>query len=191
MSDDDATVLPFGTPARRPRRGVPPAPAESGAVQGLTSRARSGDKSAAQLAADQAADARVRYAQAQTRQKTARLLASGRVVPARITLALDMRGLEGPDVDTACGAAEPDVDLWECGLTVPAPEQVKLLAALTGFPVAYFYEPIAPGDLVGPIMLCGSKGCESLDPPRVDERGVLHYAGGVRQPPHGWQGALW
>lgn len=37
---------------------------------------------------------------------------AGRLVPDRITAALDMNGLEGPQVDIDCGTPEPDVDHW-------------------------------------------------------------------------------
>lgn len=65
-----------------------------------------------------------------------------RLVPARITLALDMQGLYGPEVDAACDAAEPDVDRWEAGELYPTWQQVELLAKLTDFPVHFFFMPI-------------------------------------------------
>lgn len=66
---------------------------------------------------------------------------AGRVVPHRITLALDIRALYGPEVDEACGAKEPDVDDWEAGRKYPTWEQLTLLAALTGFDVRFFIVP--------------------------------------------------
>ena len=63
-------------------------------------------------------------------------------IPERITLALDMRQLYGPEVDRACGVEEPAVDEWEAGTRVPTPEQIALLAELTNYPVGYFYEPV-------------------------------------------------
>lgn len=63
-------------------------------------------------------------------------------VPARITLALDYAGLHGPQVDVDLGGAEPMVDDWESGKYLPTPEQVQRLAAMTGRPVAYFYQPV-------------------------------------------------
>jgi hypothetical protein len=128
-----------------------------------------------------------------TRQRNEQLIRAGKVVPARITLALDFCGLEGPEVDTACGAAEPDVDMWELGLAVPAPEQVAKLAELTGFPVAYFYQPIKPGPLAGSaIFICrrGRRGCEIREPDVVDENGVLLYGGKPRDLPPAAQGTL-
>lgn len=67
---------------------------------------------------------------------------AGRVVPFRITMALDMRGLDGPDVDIACGAAEPDVDQWEAGELYPTFEQLLALAELTDMPPHYFVLPV-------------------------------------------------
>lgn len=61
--------------------------------------------------------------------------------PDRITCALDIRGLEGPDVDRRCLAAEPDVDEWEAGRAAPTWEQLLALAELTDFPVRFFTEP--------------------------------------------------
>lgn len=64
-------------------------------------------------------------------------------IPARITVALDYIGAEGPWVDEALGGAEPMVDQWEAGELVPTPGQVEKLAQLTGFPVGFFYKPVA------------------------------------------------
>lgn len=61
-----------------------------------------------------------------------KLWRAGELRPCRITLALNARGLYGPQVDEACGAAEPDVDLWEAGKLYPTWEQVLLLAKLCG-----------------------------------------------------------
>lgn len=80
----------------------------------------------------QAADDQVAY----------QLWRHGLVVPARITAALDIAGLYGPDVDTACGAQEPDVDLWEAGVKYPTWQQVVALAALTGKTPRYFTQPL-------------------------------------------------
>jgi hypothetical protein len=100
-------------------------------------------------------------------------------VPARITAALDLRGLYGPDVDTACGAREPDVDLWESGEASPTPHQVELLAALTRFPVAFFYTPYTDGGMPA-VVMCGPRGCLWV-PGRPD----------VAPPVPTRQGALW
>jgi len=61
-----------------------------------------------------------------------RLWRAGELQPHLITRALDARALYGPEVDIACGATEPDVDLWEAGKLYPAWRQVLLLAELCG-----------------------------------------------------------
>lgn len=63
---------------------------------------------------------------------------AGLVIPWRITMALDLRSLYGPDVDLACKAQEPDVDQWEAGERYPTWEQLVALADLTGFPPRFF-----------------------------------------------------
>jgi hypothetical protein len=69
-----------------------------------------------------------------------------RPVPARITEALDLRKMDGPEVDLACGAQEPDVDDWEAARKVPSHEQIILLAELTRFPVSFFYRPVSDAE---------------------------------------------
>ena len=76
----------------------------------------------------------------------------------RITAALDMRELYGPEVDQALGGEEPMVDEWESGARVPDLTQVQALAGLTGFPVWFFYQPPPPPDLKNG-WICGSDGC--------------------------------
>lgn len=83
--------------------------------------------------------------------------------PERITTALDAAGLDGPEVDRACGVEEPAVDLWESGELVPTRQQVEALAKLTGFPPAFFYRE-SPAR-VGPMWLCGDGGCEQIGKP--------------------------
>lgn len=85
---------------------------------------------------------------------------NGPPTPERITAALDMAGLYGPEVDTALGGQEPMVDEWESGERIPTGEQVHALARLTGFPVTFFYMP-AP-NMPGAIVLCGDDGCKTL-----------------------------
>jgi hypothetical protein len=80
--------------------------------------------------------------------------------PERITIALDMRDLYGPEVDEALGGEEPMVDEWESGTRVPDFTQVQALAELTGFPVRFFYMP-PPEPLAGGF-ICGSDGCQPL-----------------------------
>jgi transcriptional regulator with XRE-family HTH domain len=62
-------------------------------------------------------------------------------VPARITIALDSIGAEGPQVDIDLGGKEPMVDQWEAGELVPTREQIERLAAYTGMTPEYFYLP--------------------------------------------------
>lgn len=93
-------------------------------------------------------------------------------VPQRITAALDMRELYGPKMDIECGTYEGnpagDVDRWEDlhDPALPNVEQVALLAKLTGFPVAFFYEPWEPP--AGPTFVCSRRGpkgkrCQVID----------------------------
>jgi transcriptional regulator with XRE-family HTH domain len=80
--------------------------------------------------------------------------------PERITMALDLRELYGPEVDQALGGEEPMVDEWESGARVPDFAQVQALAEMTDSPVRFFYEP-PPAPLTGG-WLCGSDGCHTL-----------------------------
>lgn len=101
--------------------------------------------------------------------EVARVLAAG-INPHRITQALDLRGMDGPDVDVACGAAEPAVDEWEAGTRVPTGRQLRKLAALTGFPPAFFAKPDGPPITGGWLCIRSGrgKGCYTLDDPRLD-----------------------
>lgn len=67
---------------------------------------------------------------------------AGRVIPHRITMALNINTLYGPDVDTACGTTEPAVDMWEAGTLYPTWPQLQALAELTGYPVGFFVKPL-------------------------------------------------
>lgn len=94
-------------------------------------------KAGHRLGADEIRKADVRGQHASCRrvlaeQEAHRQWAAGLVVPDTITLSLDAMGLDGPEVDAACGATEPDVDRWEAGELYPTWEQLKLLATLTG-----------------------------------------------------------
>lgn len=86
---------------------------------------------------------------------------NGPPTPRRITLALDICGLYGPEVDEALGGHEPMVDKWETGERVPTKDQVQALAVLTGYPVGFFYLP-PPPSLAGGIA-CSTDGCEPLE----------------------------
>lgn len=87
-------------------------------------------------------------------------------VPARITAALDMRELYGPEVDHACGVEEPAVDEWEAGDRIPTAEQLALLAELTGFPIRYFYQPMTGETQLTGIIICGRSGPKGGGPLR-------------------------
>ena len=91
-----------------------------------------------------------------------RAITEGRKAPTpeRITMALDLRELYGPEVDEALGGEEPMVDEWESGVRVPSFGQVLALAKLTGFPVRFFYQP-PPAPLPGG-WICGADGCVPL-----------------------------
>ena len=94
-------------------------------------------------------------------QRSNRLLTSRAPNPRRITSALDIRMLEGPQVDRDLGGEEPMVDEWESGKRIPTPEQIEALADLTGFTPAFFYQDDPPD--LGPMILCGPKGCERTE----------------------------
>ena len=173
MSDDEQKTTPIRRTARPDRR--------------LHPAARRGTQGARDLAAAQNEASREAYEAAARQQRDEKLLRVGRVVPARITMALDMRGLDGPEVDEACGTFERnpagDVDMWEMALAVPSPEQVRLLAELTGFPIPFFYKPVKPGPQLGPLWISwgGRRGCQLVQPDVVTEQGVLLYEGKPRE----------
>lgn len=110
---------------------------------------------------------RTKYLIAAERQRRERELTKD-PIPERITSALDLRELYGPEVDRACGVEESTVDQWEAGEVVPTREQVEALAKLTRFPVTFFYMPITVS--IGPMFICGEDGCEFHDPnPRSEQ----------------------
>ncbi len=178
------TVVPFDRSRRRK-----PEPS----TEWLSKRSRSAPPEARRLAAAQNVDSHNRYLNALERQRHDREK-TALPVPARISMALDIGGHEGPEVDLAVGTFEGnpagDVDLWECGLASQNAEQVKLLADLTGFPVEWFHKPMEPGPLLGEgrMWICwsDSRGCQSPEPDIINDRGVLHYGGERRQPPAWW-----
>jgi hypothetical protein len=95
-------------------------------------------------------------------QRSNRLLTSRAPNPRRITSALDLQMLYGPEVDRSLGGEEPMVDEWESGKRIPTPEQIEALADLTGFTPAFFYQDDPPD--LGPMILCGTGGCELIMP---------------------------
>jgi hypothetical protein len=100
-----------------------------------------------------------RVDQAAERNHPADFYAGKTPTPERITMALDLCEMYGPEVDRALGGEEPMVDEWESGARVPTLAQVQALAALTDFPVRFFYRP-APPLFDG--WMCGSAGCSAL-----------------------------
>lgn len=76
------------------------------------------------------------------------LYRGGHLSPWRITAALDAKGLWGPEVDIACGAAEPDVDLWEAGVLYPTWEQVQALAKLCGCTARFLMDDARDGSKI-------------------------------------------
>lgn len=77
----------------------------------------------------------------------------------RITMALDARGLYGPEVDEALGVADAldtVVDSWEAGAAVPTEDDVRRLATLTGFLPEWFYRGTLPGPRSA--FVCGRGG---------------------------------
>lgn len=104
-------------------------------------------KAGVRLTPEQAAARRAKVRSARNRAKASRAASdtqakrmwqAGLVRPAAISFALDAKGLYGPEVDTACLAAEPDVDMWERGALYPTWEQLVALAALTGKTPKFF-----------------------------------------------------
>lgn len=93
--------------------------------------------------------------------------AAGMVVPHRITMALDMCDLFGPEVDIACGGQEPDVDMWEAGKLYPRWDQLEQLATLTGRPLRWFCEHGGMIDPMSTSMRFHIVRGESLGPPAV------------------------
>lgn len=95
----------------------------------------------------------------------------GRVVPHRITMALDLHGHHGPEVDAACGVEEPTVDMWEAGTLYPTWPQLQALAGICPqVMLGYFVLP-----LVDPLPLAtslrfhrvGGHPTDRLEPPQV------------------------
>lgn len=155
-------VVPFGP---RPPKAAPASaerPPEDAGLHRSTRRAAPGAK---RLAAEQNAAGRHAYIAAALKQRHEKTIAEGEPVPARITIALDAGGHEGPEVDLAVGTWEGnpagDVDAWEDtdDPRLPSAEQVRLLADLTGFPEVFFYTEHIPQPLS--ITICGEDGCET------------------------------
>ncbi len=80
----------------------------------------------------------------------------GAVQPLAITMALNSRGMNGPEVDEALGVVEPTVDLWESGELTPTHEDVRRLVTLTTYPVGFFYHEHPKHE--GVTFMCGEAG---------------------------------
>ena len=103
---------------------------------------------------ERARSKRVLQAAAQTAHDQRRTLLridalAGRRVPtpSRITCALDLCGLDGPQVDADLGVLEDPpvvVDEWEAGRRVPTWDNIVALAALTNMLPEWFYGPVMP-----------------------------------------------
>jgi len=159
MSGD--RVVPFEP--RRPRPGS----AGDGPDRRVHQRVRAARPEARDLAVEQNADARERYAVAAAQQEAERLLATGTPVPERITLALG--DWDGPEVDLAVGTFEGnpvgDVDAWEDknDPRLPNADQVRLLSKATGYGIAWFYEPYTPRPVRLRICWADKRGCEVVE----------------------------
>ena len=108
--------------------------------QQLLDESRQRAQAARNAATDTAAQQRgyARYLTQRDTEQAREAWRHGHVIPHRITTALDLRELYGPEVDTACGVQEPAVDEWEEGVRYPTWEQLLTLARLTDFPVKFF-----------------------------------------------------
>lgn len=76
--------------------------------------------------------------------------------PARITFALDVAGMDGPEVDEALGvhnALDTVVDAWETGDVVPSQDEIRRLATLTNYGPGWFYLGPMP-QFDGPVFFC-------------------------------------
>lgn len=109
---------------------------------------------------------------------------AGAIVPHRITMALDLADLYGPEVDAALEVPEPTVDCWEAGTLYPTWPQLLALAALTRFPVGFFAKPHIAID--GPVFICdrSSRRPEPYnpDPPVVAFTHQALVTAGIREP---------
>jgi hypothetical protein len=107
---------------------------------------------------------RERYLAVVAAQRADARRCAGPPTPTQITRALDLAGLDGPEVDVACGGVEPMVDEWEAGTRIPTGDQIRALARLTGMTVDFFYLP-APDPMIGWVCQRSGpgKGCTRVD----------------------------
>lgn len=107
--------------------------------------------------------------------------ALGRVRPWYITMALDLRGLDGPEVDEACGVQEPGVDLWEQGELYPTFEQLCALAELTDMLPKWFVMDHRPGLADGSTARFHIRNYEPPPPPVLTFSAAALRAAGIVQ----------
>lgn len=142
----------------------------------MTETRRRWGKAGQPLTAQQATEiARRKHQCAADEQKTYRAWKAGHVTPWRITAALDLRNLYGPEVDEACGVQEPCVDMWEDGHLYPTWEQLYALAELTDFPVRFFTLGGEPLRVEETTLLCGATKAELAAWQRDHREPVLEF----------------
>lgn len=105
----------------------------------------------------------------QNRTAAHALFMAERLVPARITMALDhpatgADGFEGDWVDEALGAPIGHVDQWERGIRYPTWTQLEALRELTGKPWLWWFDPVL--DYRDTSMVYHLKQGEPMDKPR-------------------------
>ena len=102
----------------------------------------------------------------------------GYLLPWRITMWLDMRGLYGPEVDAELGVPEPTVDQWEAGEVYPTWDQVLALANLVGLATPWpLTDGWGGGDLpTGLIFVCDRSRPSRSSVSRYDEGLVARFS---------------
>ena len=146
----------------------------------MTDTRRRWGKAGQRLTAQEAAAIDRRNGQRRHERETAeqeahRLWRAGCVTPWRITAALDIRGLYGPEVDEACGVQEPCVDMWEDGQLYPTWEQLLALAKLTGLPLRFFTLGGEPVPINATSLLCGLSEAEIAAWKREHREPVIEF----------------
>lgn len=107
-----------------------------------------------------------RFPDPETRTEEARLVWEfGELSPYKLTLWMDYRGINGPEVDHHCGVEEPTVDQWEAGTVYPTWEQLLALAEFCQIPVWYFTEESVVDQ--GQFFICSRSRKLPPEPPRI------------------------
>lgn len=113
---------------------------------------------------------------------------AGLVRPYLLSLWMNHRGVEGPEVDAACGVPEPTVDLWEEGRVYPTWDQLLALATFCELPVWRFTEDV---DTTRTFLCARSNRAPVLEPERIRAFDPLALAAAGIQPyPEPGQGRL-